>query len=342
MFSRIDNIFLCRAPCPRVATICVVVCLNSALAQERLEPPGLLDESIQTVGADSADPTEDFGDTLLGRRKDPVSPEVLPAPEESTLHFKFSVDYVTAYYARGFRYEDKGFIVQPAAEFGFDLISEESFSFGGFFGIWNSFHDRATDAPQNEDVVDKWFEADLYAGLGGSVGNVGYSVTYLAYTSPSGAWETIDEIVFDLEYDDTEWWGDSGFTLTPSLSFAWEVGANFTDGADTEPGLYLQPGITPAFSVEGVALVERIDFSFPITVGISLDDYYEDSNGEDNAFGFVSFSAQASIPLPVPVAYGSWSLWGGVQFLILGDTTSEVNDGDDTAVIGTLGLLVEF
>lgn len=201
---------------------------------------------------------------------------------------------------------------------------------------------RATDAPQNEDFINKWYETDLCAGVGGSVGNFGFSVTYLAYTSPSAAWETIDEILFGLEYDDTEWWGESGFTLTPSLSFAWEVGSDSTDGTDTEPALYLQPGITPAFSVEDVALVERIDFSFPITVGFCLDDYYEDSNGDDNAFGFISVSAEASIPLAVAVAYGHRSLWGGFQLLVLGDTTSEVNDGDDTAGIGITGLAIEF
>ncbi|MBL8747020.1 MAG: hypothetical protein JNK58_11780 [Phycisphaerae bacterium] len=320
------------------------------IAQPEFLTPTSPDGGVQTAGADSADPTEDFGDTLRGRKQnrtveapESAAVEEAVAPEEAgRLHFKISVDYVTAYFSRGFRYEDRGFIIQPAGELGFDLYENEGFSIGGFVGIWNSFHDRATDAEENDDITDKWYEADLYAGLGGSLGRVGYSVTYLSYTSPSDAWETIDEVVFDLEYDDSSWWGDSGFSLTPSLSFAWEVGSNYTDGADTERGLYLQPGVTPAFSVENVPVVEHVELSFPMTVGLSLDEYYEDDSGEDEVFGFFSVSAEASIPLRVPSAYGRWMLSGGVQFLILGDTTSSFNDGEETAVIGKVGVTIEF
>jgi hypothetical protein len=219
---------------------------------------------------------------------------------ERAIHFKIAVDYTTAYYFRGFRQEDRGFIIQPAGELGVDLIGNEGFSLGMFAGIWNSFHDRATGAAENEDIVDAWYEADSYVGVGGSAGNLGCSLTYLAYTSPNDAFETIDEVDVSLTYDDSAWWGESGFTLTPSLAFAVEVGSDYTDGADSERGLYLQPGITPAFSVADVPALGEVSLSFPVTVGVSLDDYYEDATGEDQSFEFLSVSSKASFALPVP------------------------------------------
>lgn len=281
-------------------------------------------------------------------RAQPSAADTQPAPEApaedaaSAMHFRITVDWTTAYYFRGFRQEDRGFIMQPAGELGVDLYSDDSFSIGAIAGIWNSFHDRATGADENEDITDKWYEADLYAGVGGSIGKIGFSVIYITYTSPSDAWETIDEIATTLSYDDAKWWGDSGFTLTPSLTFAWEIGSNFTDGADAERGLYLQPGITPAFTINEVPLVDEVELSFPLSVGLSLDEYYEDAAGEDETFGFFSVGAKASIALPVPTAYGHWSLNGGAQLLILGDTTQAVNDDEDTVLIGSIGLVIEF
>lgn len=339
---------MCKADCDRGVTPCSLAALamwmfcggvaaaQSATADEGAQGPR--DEVI--VGADSGDPLEDFGATQRGPKDAPAAEA--ESQEDRDLHFKIMVDWTSAYYFRGIRQEDRGFIMQPAGELGVDLIEEDSFTLGAFFGIWNSFHDRATGSIENEDIVDKWYEADLYAGAGGSIGKVGYSVTYIAYTSPSDAFETIDEIVFSVNYNDSEWWGESGFSLTPSLSFGWEVGSNFADGADTERGLYLQPGVTPAFKWSDAPLVGEIGFSFPVTVGLSIDDYYENGAGEDETFGFLSISAKAAIPLPVPASYGAWTLNGGIQFLALGDTTSEFNDDEDTVWIGTLGLSIAF
>lgn len=314
-----------------------------AFARQSTEQADPMSGGIQTAGADGGDPTEEYGVTQRRDAKAPDAEEATASDQDaSAIHFRITVDYTTAYFFRGFRQEDRGFIIQPGGELGIDLHSSDSFSIGAIAGIWNSFHDRATGADENEDITDKWYEADLYAGLGGTIGNFGFSVLYITYTSPSDAWETIDEVATTLTYDDSAWWGESGFTLTPSLTFGWEVGSNFTDGADAERGLYLQPGITPAFEIDDVPLVDTVGLSFPITVGLSLDEYYEDAAGEDETFGFFSVGAKASIALPVPSAYGNWTLSGGAQLLILGDTTSTINDDEDTALIGSVGLTIAF
>lgn len=311
---------------------------HATSAQSDALQPTAGEPAAATAGADSGDPLDDFGSTQRGPK--PEQPDAAPA--ESALHFKITIDYTTAYYFRGIRQEDRGFIMQPAGELGVDLYKNDAFSIGAFAGIWNSFHDRATGAAQNDDIVDKWYEADFYLGVGGSLGNLGYSLSYIAYTSPADAFSTVDEVDFSLTYNDSEWWGDSGFTLTPSLAFAIEVGDDYTDGADTERGLYLQPGITPAFAVSDVPVVGDVSLSFPVTIGLSLDDYYEDATGEDQTLGFVSLSAKAAFALPVPAEYGAWTFTAGLQFLYLGDTTADINDDDETVLIGAAGITIVF
>lgn len=320
----------------------VLAMAGQAWGQVARDESAAAEEPALTTGPGGADPAEEFGYTQRGPKKEEEAEAPAAEAEESAFSFAISVDYTTAYFSRGMRWEDRGFIVQPGGELGFDLYENDSFSIGGFVGIWNSFHDRATGADENEDITDKWYEADLYVGAGGSVGKFGYSVSYLAYTSPSGAWDTIDEILFELNYDDSEWWGESGFSLTPSLTLAFEIGSTGADLADGENGVYLAPGITPAFGVDDLGFLKHVDFSFPLVVGVSLSEYYEDSTGEDHAFGFFSVSAKAGIPLAVPEEYGNWTLTGGVQFMILGDTPEELNDGENTAWVGTVGLSIEF
>ena len=82
--------------------------------------------------------------------------------------------------------------------------------------------------------------------------------------------------------------------------------------------------------------------SVPITVGLSLDDYYEGPSSND-AFGYLDIGLDAAVPLPfMGTRFGSWELSAGVHVLFLGDNTQAINRGDDFEVLGSIGFSVSF
>jgi hypothetical protein len=80
-----------------------------------------------------------------------------------------------------------------------------------------------------------------------------------------------------------------------------------------------------------------------LTVGLSLSDYYEFGAGSDDTFGYFSGGVTLSVPLAfIPPEFGKWLVKAGVTFLYLGDNLKAVNDGDQTQVIGTVGLAFTY
>ncbi len=257
----------------------------------------------------------------------------LVAPGEY-VRVDLSLTYTSDYYYRGILQEDEGFILQSSAEVGISLVREESWKLEAFGGIWNSHHDRSTGSTDDDRFVSKWYEADVYGGLGLEVGPWSGSLAYVAYTSPNGAFDTTDELLLCLSLDDTD--SPLGFALQPSLQLAWELGGG-ADGDET--GVFLAIGIAPGFEAENLG---GLQLSFPATLGFSLDDYYQDGEGDDDAFGYLDFGVDASLPLGVPSGYGEWALNAGVHGLLLGDNNAEVNDDDDFEVIFSVGLSFSF
>lgn len=96
------------------------------------------------------------------------------------------------------------------------------------------------------------------------------------------------------------------------------------------PGFSFDVGQTP------------VTLTFPASVGLSLSDYYQDGSGRDDTFGFAQVGARASVPLGNPGRFGAWTISAGVSALYLGDHTKALNDGDDTEVIGSIGLQWNF
>jgi hypothetical protein len=85
-----------------------------------------------------------------------------------------------------------------------------------------------------------------------------------------------------------------------------------------------------------------VTLTFPASVGLSLSDYYQNAGGSDDTFGFAQIGAKASIPLGEPGRFGTWTLNAGVSVLYLGDHTKAFNNGDDTELIGSIGLQWNF
>jgi hypothetical protein len=79
------------------------------------------------------------------------------------------------------------------------------------------------------------------------------------------------------------------------------------------------------------------DITFPVKMGLSLDDYYELA-GVDHTFGFLSLGAIATLPLFKSSQNGAWDVHGGIEFQSLGDTPEAFNGGDQSKFIGIIGI----
>jgi hypothetical protein len=263
-----------------------------------------------------------------------------PAREEeepSRFHLTLGTDVTNAYFFRGIRQEDSGLIVQPYADAALDVIRLENATISAKFGIWNSFHGESTLAATADSFAKNWYEADVYGGIGVAAGKWSFDARYVFYTSPSGAFGTVDEFDFSAAFDDTELLG--AWSMKPSATLAVETGSNAADGGRT--GTYLQLGVSPGFSFDAGS-VKGIGVTFPAQVGLSLSNYYEGTGGENDTFGFASVGAKASIPLNLNESWGAWTLSAGVQAMLLGDAAGSFNAGGDTELIGTFGFSAGF
>jgi hypothetical protein len=260
-----------------------------------------------------------------------------PNSEEvgSALSAELGVDFSNMYFFRGILQEDDGLITQPWVEIGIDLLTEEDRSLAAKVGVWSSFHGSTGTAGTSDEFTEHWYENDFYAGLVFDVGEWSFDLTHTYYTSPSDAFSTIGEVSFGVSYDDSSLWGETEFALNPHITAAFE-----TDDRGGSEDAYLELGIEPGWEWE---LGETtLEMALPLTIGLSLDEYYVDSNGDDETFGYVDLGVTAGLPLPVSTRYGEWSLSGGVHLLYLGDATSDINGDDDLEVFGILGVSVSF
>ncbi len=86
-----------------------------------------------------------------------------------------------------------------------------------------------------------------------------------------------------------------------------------------------------------------VSLSFPVLAGLSVEDYYEDAMGSDDAFGFAQGGVAFSTVLnPALAQGGSWTLSGGVHVLLLGDNLKAINGGGGTEVIVSLDIGFAF
>lgn len=266
-------------------------------------------------------------------------PPEAPAAAEtvgSAISVQLNLDFSNAYFYRGIRQQDKGLIVQPAARLTTRLVDDAGLMLDGFIGTWNSFGPNG--GTQTGGLIEDWYESDLYAGFTLSHGKLSLTTSYTFLTSPSDAFQTVQELGFTLALDDSEWM--KGLALKPYATLAIETGSNGSDGPDLDNGVYLELGIAPGFSFDMGKT--PVTLTFPASVGLSLSDYYQEAGGSDDTFGFAQVGAKASIPLGEPGRFGAWTLNAGVSVLFLGDHTKAYNSGDDTEVIGSVGLQWNF
>ena len=276
--------------------------------------------------------------TIQEQQPEPVG----VAESDSGDRFSVTLDatYTSQYFFRGIVQETDGLIFQPSIELGVDLLDRDDWSISGYMGIWNSFHDEETGSTDTDQFVSTWYEVDLYAGVSASSGRMSFDVFYTNYSSPNGAFGSVNELGIGFGFDDSGLWGDSGFSLNPSAQLAFELGDNSADGGVSK-GVFFAIAVEPGMELSNTP-VGSVAISFPIELGLSLGDYYE-LGGDDETFGYLSTGVGVSIPLGfMPDGFGDWSLNTGLDFLLLGDHTESYNGGEDSEWIFHAGVSLDF
>jgi hypothetical protein len=261
------------------------------------------------------------------------------APEK-VVSGAFGIDFASGYFFRGIQQENQGIIAQPWIELGYSLYEggESLRSLGLTFGLWNSLHDGPTGTGGNTGM---WYESDFYVTLSGLVGErLSLGTTFTAYHSPNNRFGTVEELAFSAKYDDRGQLLESFESgLQPSLVIAVELDGQADAG--THVGIYAQLGVEPTFSLGQMGSLD-LTLALPVTLGISLRDYYELA-GDDDLFGFFDVGAVVSSPLTfLPSRMGPWNAELGLHWLLLGDNTETINDGDTTELIASFGLSTKF
>ncbi len=219
-----------------------------------------------------------------------------------------------------------------------DRYTSDALALKGSVGVWSSVHSKATGTSTDDDLVKRWYEEDVSVGLSAVCGKFTFGGTYLWETSPNHAFETVEELDLSVAYDDSELLG--AFKLNPNVLLALETGSATADTFGPA-GAYLQLGISPGFDVH----LDRdtpVSITFPVSVGFSLSNYFQDSTGNNDAFGFASVGVKAAMPLPVSKGLGKWTLSVGANELFLGSACATFNDDHDTAFVATASLGIAY
>ncbi len=248
------------------------------------------------------------------------------------------VDLSNAYYFRGIKQERDGIIVQPWAELYLNLYQAEDgpirdVSIGA--GVWNSIHGDGTLAEHSPTSI---YETDWYPLISiGLPGGLTWTTTYYFYTSPNGAFSTAQELNFKLAWDDSETLGR--FALAPWANLAYET--DRTAFGDRK-GVGVQMGIAPTLYAHDD---ERfpIEVTFPIELGLSIDDYYEETGVSNDTFGYLSWGLSVRIPLGfLDPSWGAWAVTAVGKGYTFGDSLEEANGGDELQAQGVGSLSLEF
>jgi len=236
-------------------------------------------------------------------------------------------DFTNAYMFRGLRQDDTRLIMFPFAEARIDLNDDVALRIGS----WNSLNTGVTGS--NGPSGKLWYESRFYTGADFTFGSgITAGGAYTAYPSPNNSFSTVKELSFRVSADERTI--TSGLALRPhalvALEFDTSPGLGQADGG-VGAGTYLELGIAPGINESGFAI------AIPVRVGLSLNDYYELA-GIDHTFGYLSLGAIASAPLGRSTTYGAWDVHGGFEFQSLGDTPEAFNAGDQSKLIGTIGI----
>ncbi len=282
----------------------------------------------------------DEGADTLGT-PEPEAETEAKGPNRGRISFSVGNDFTTAYFFRGILQERNGFIWEPYAELAINLFAGDGLlsTVDAGMGLWSSFHSNKTLASGSGPT--NLYEVDYYPSLSAGLSfGLSTSLTYLVYTSPNGAFSTIQQLDLGLAFDDSELLGP--FAVGPTATFSFEL--DNTSFGDKEGG-YFELALAPSveLSLPGdEAGAYPLAFTVPLALGLSMYDYYETPTSDDT-FGFFSFGANVGVPLAfIPEDFGAWSVNAAINVLVLSDTLKDVNKGDSPFPVGTFSLVMAY
>ena len=259
-------------------------------------------------------------------------------PNTGKVSLLAGIDYATAYYYRGYNQEDTGLILQPYANIYFKLYEKDDQSVTAYVGTWNSWHSASTLA--DPGGPGNWYESDFVAGVDWGIAPVTIGFIYTVYNYPGGAFDTIQELGVKLSWDDTNFAEDRlPFALKPYVGVYAET--NDENGSED---WYGEVGINPGIYTINEDGRYPVSLAVPVTLGVSLKDYYFDDDGGETFFGYGSVALTAGVPLAfIPEDYGTWTLTGTVQYIqLFAESLDALNAGDDWEVLGKVGISVAY
>ncbi len=267
----------------------------------------------------------------VGQTIEPAQTALDPNPGKVSLAATY--DFTNVYMFRGLRQDDTRWIMFPWAEARFDLHDGDGALNDAALriGTWNSLNTGTAGSAGPSGKL--WYESRFYSTVDFTFGpGITVGGTYIAYPSPNNSFRTVKELAFRVASDDRN--TIAGYVLRPHALIAFEFdtapGLGQADGGQSA-GTYLELGIAPGVNESGFSV------TFPVKVGLSLDDYYELA-GVDHKFGYLSVGAIATLPVAQSSTYGAWDVHGGFEFQALGDTPEAFNGGDQSKLIGIIGV----
>lgn len=220
------------------------------------------------------------------------------------------VDVPSAFFYRGYKLVERGYMVQPYATVSVDAWSNGRITLSPYLGLWNNFTQDA--GPRSPTFYN---ELNPTVGLSASVGTATATVEFNYYHSPSSYFEDAAEVGLLLELD---------HPLAPQVGLYQEV----VDAVDTKD-TYAILGAEPSWEVPGT----RFSLSFPVSIGLSVDGYYSGSGGANEFLGYGSAGGAASYAVSEHVA-----LEAGAEYLYLrAESVRVFNDGEQSGIAGWVG-----
>ncbi len=284
-----------------------------------------------------------------------TAPTTLTVEEaQDAIDGTLSTALTTHYFFRGLIQEDQGVIFQPSIDLAVGLWEGEGdvTSFGLLFSQWNSLHSGPTGSSgRGTSSPSAWYESDFYVGCNVDfAAGLSIAANWVAYTSPNGGWDTINEVNVAVAFDDSGWYGESEFGgLRPTFTMAIETKGQSDQGAEpsgTDEGVFVGFGIAPEFSLGTLGAGEgapELTLAVPVNAGFSFSDYYEDGDGDDDRFGYWDIGGVLSMPLSsVPTRFGDWTLTAGATAVFLSGNQKDLNHDEGFELVGTLGLAIDF
>lgn len=297
-------------------------------------------------------------------------------PDKNALRFGVAFDFASGYFHHGYMMQDRGLVFQPSVSVSTQPIVRGDWVFEPYL-VWTNtfnthespgyagghdghsrteqqyqqyldephegapfphFHSRLVDVISYEKAGGGWFETELRPGVRITRGPLALDLLVKGHVYPSDFHDTIIEIGAKVSYELESLWSEEkhpDFGLRATTFFVQEV-KDDNGSLDTIIESTLEP--IYRFNYGG----KRGSISLPITLGMSPNGFYRDSDYGDAFFGFTSLGMEVSLPLPVDEKYGRWFLNAGVTGYQMLSDSAEFANGDSYRIVGHVGFGVAF